>query len=92
MKKESLYYYDKSKVYRPNRSELSQQLFNCPHCKSLLSRPRHRAIKIIYCCPNCGFQIEEENILSSPDKIQERKDLKKDQLVNSVMKDAKWVK
>jgi len=91
MKKKSLYYYDKSKVYRPNQTELGQKLFNCPHCKSMLSRPRHRAIKIIYCCPSCGFKIEEKNVLSSPEKIQERKDQKKNLLLESVMKNAKWV-
>lgn len=90
MKKESVYYYNKPKVYRPNKNELHDRMFNCPKCKSMMSRPRHQIINIVYACPSCGFSIAEAKVLADSDSIQREKDTKKN-VVDNILREANWV-
>lgn len=91
MKKESVYYYNKPTVYRPNRQELHNRMFNCPKCKSMMSRPRHKILNIVYSCPSCGFTISETKILADDDSIQREKEMKNN-VVNNVLRESSWVK
>lgn len=75
MKKESLYYYDVGNIHRPNKQELTGNIFNCPKCKNVLSRPSTQILTEIYICPNCGFKIEIQKILTKEniqDAIQKK--------------------
>lgn len=89
---ESIYYYDKPKVYRPNFKELDTQLFNCPKCKCKLSLPRQRSIKLLYVCPSCSFKIPHEQVLNSREQVEEymaeTKKKKEEAIVSKILEEA----
>jgi DNA-directed RNA polymerase subunit RPC12/RpoP len=92
MDKESLYYYDKPNVYRPNNEELNTKLFNCPRCKKRLSIPRTIASNPSYVCPNCGIKIPLENILHTRDKVEEYMAEQKKRITDEVVKESVFLK
>lgn len=88
MDKESLYYYRKPKIYRPNGNELSTHTFTCPKCKNQLSIPPNRVLKIVYVCPSCKFQIPQENVLDSKQQIVEYMEENKRRIVDDVVDES----
>lgn len=87
---EAIYYYDKPKVFRPNRDELDHHMFNCPKCKSQLSLPRQRSLNQLYVCPSCNFKSPYENVLNSPDQIEEYmlENKKKKKVIDNIVNEA----
>lgn len=89
----SIYYYNKPNIFRPNIKELDSRIFFCPKCRSKLSIPRNRIIKIFYICPSCGFEIPKEKVLETKEQVEEymieNKKRKKDQIVEAILKDVK---
>lgn len=91
----SIYYYDKPNIFRPNFRELDSKIFFCPRCKSQLSVPRNRVIKLVYLCPTCNYKIPHEHILKTKQEVEEymveNKKRKKNQtaeIINEIMKEA----
>lgn len=79
-----MYYYDKSNMFRPNRKELHNGLFNCPKCKNMMSTPRTRILEVVYVCPSCGHKIKKEKVLNTHNLINEHKENKR-RLIEQVM-------
>jgi DNA-directed RNA polymerase subunit RPC12/RpoP len=88
----SLYYYDKPNVYRPNFSELDSKMFKCPRCKSHLSIPRNTASCPFYKCPNCGFKIPFESVLHTRERVEEYMAEQKQKQVDEVVKESIFIK
>lgn len=69
--KEALYYFDKGRIYRPNRQELDERTFYCPRCRQPLVKTRFKMTTPIFFCPKCKFMIEQGNILDSAERIKQ---------------------
>jgi ribosomal protein L37AE/L43A len=68
--KESIYYFDKGRIYRPTSEELSEKVYYCPRCRKQLTKRRFKTLPI-FLCGKCGFMIERENILDSTERIKQ---------------------
>ena len=69
--KKAIYRFDKGNIHRPNKVEISTGMFVCPKCKSKLTIAPNRLINKIYVCPSCGFKIDYDKVLLTPEAIEE---------------------
>jgi transcription elongation factor Elf1 len=88
MKKQSLYYFDKGRIYRPTRQELESKTFICPVCKTPLYKTKQKLIVKIHLCKSCGFMIEHDNVLHTRQQIDEYLTKLKDVLVDQIMEEV----
>ena len=67
--KESIYYFDKNRIYRPTTQELQEKTYYCPRCQQPLIKSKQRLR--IYFCPHCNFVLECDNLLDSQERLDE---------------------
>lgn len=87
MRKNALYWSDKTNVFRPNKNELNEKLFKCPKCRNTLARIKNNKQEQVFFCANCKYEIQEQNLLHDRNKIQEFKKIKRQKVVASLVKE-----